>query len=143
MASPFGVEGLTTPLSFIHPDSGVLDAPIGRDPRDRKRMAVFGLAQRPARTGYLVLRRCAGFTYLEASLETGRTHQIRVHLAASGHPLAGDRVYGGPSLPGLDRQFLHAHRLTLRSPSTGRLLEFSSDLPTDLSAVLRDLEQGP
>ncbi len=126
-----------------HPRSkeGVIDVTIGRDPRDRKRMAVHGIAAREARTRYQVLREMPGFSLVEAKLDTGRTHQIRVHCAAIGHPIAGDSVYGGPALPGLHRQFLHAYRLAVRSPRTGEQLTFESDLPPDLNLVLGQLER--
>lgn len=118
---------------------GVIDAPIGRDVRDRKRMATHGAASRAARTSYRVLESLHGFDLVEATLHTGRTHQIRVHFAAVGHPVAGDATYGGPSVPGLARQFLHAYRLAVRSPSTGSRIELQSPLPGDLRRVLRDL----
>jgi len=123
-------------------DSGIIDAPIGRDPRDRKRMAAYGVSGRPAQTSYRVLEYLPGFTLFEAKLHTGRTHQIRVHLAAIGHPLAGDRTYRGAPLPGLRRQFLHAYRLSLDSPTNGRRLEFSSALPADLARVLERLRSA-
>lgn len=119
---------------------GVIDAPIGRDERHRQRMAVHGIAAREARTRYRVLREFPAFSLVEARLDTGRTHQIRVHLAAIGHPVAGDAVYGGGALPGLNRQFLHAYRLTFRVPSTGERLTVSSELPADLQAVLDALD---
>jgi 23S rRNA pseudouridine1911/1915/1917 synthase len=99
-------------------------------------MAVYGVAARPARTSYRSLERLTGFDFLEVTLHTGRTHQIRVHLAALGHPIAGDEVYRGARVPGLSRQFLHAHRLRLRSPSSGEEMEFVSPLPLDLKRVL-------
>lgn len=120
----------------VRPDRGTLEAPIGRDPRDRKRMWVHGIAGRPARTHFEVLEALPGFTLVEARLETGRTHQIRVHFAATGHPLAGDTLYGGARLPGLARQFLHAHALHLLSPAGGHELHFESTLPLDLQSVL-------
>jgi 23S rRNA pseudouridine1911/1915/1917 synthase len=123
----------------LEPKEGTIEAPIGRDLRHRKRMAVHGVGARPARTSYRVLEYLDGFTLLEARLHTGRTHQIRVHLAAVGHPLAGDRSYHGAQLEGLDRQFLHAYRLALHSPSTGRSLEFESPLPPDLEGTLEQL----
>lgn len=122
---------------------GTIEAPIGRDVRDRKRMAVHGAASRPARTSYRVLASLPGFDLVEASLHTGRTHQIRVHLSAIGHSVAGDSTYGGPAVPGLGRQFLHAYRLGLRSPSSGRPLSFESPLPPDLQSVLDTLTPGP
>lgn len=123
----------------VRPTRGVIDAPIGRDQGDRLRMAVFGESSRQARTRYEVLERLPAFTLLHATLETGRTHQIRVHFAALGHPLAGDAVYGGPQVKGLSRQFLHASELTLVSPSTGKELCFTSPLPQDLQDVLHNV----
>ncbi len=127
-----------------HPDPprGVVDAPIGRSPRDRTRMAVAA-AGREARTGYEVLERYrepAEVALLACRLETGRTHQIRVHLAAIGHPVVGDDRYGGArGEPRLDRPFLHAARLAFRHPVTGEALAFESPLPDDLAAVLAAL----
>ena len=117
-------------------DAGVIDRPIGRDPRDRKRMAVVP-GGRPARTHWRVREELAGYTLLQCRLETGRTHQIRVHLQAIGHPIVGDQVYGEQRhAQGLRRQFLHAHLLELQQPTTGQPLAFSSPLPEDLQAVL-------
>jgi 23S rRNA pseudouridine1911/1915/1917 synthase len=99
-------------------------------------MAVSGAASREARTHFEVLELLPRETYLEARLETGRTHQIRAHFAAIGHPLTGDTTYGGAERYDLDRQFLHAHRLAFRHPRTGEPLEFSSPLPEDLAAAL-------
>ena len=121
---------------------GRIEAPIGRDPGHRTRMAVVA-SGREAVTGYRVRERLEGWTLLELDLITGRTHQIRVHLAAIGHPVAGDRVYGtgssrrGPD--GLDRLFLHAWRLELTSPSTGRLIRAEAPLPDELDSVLGSL----
>jgi 23S rRNA pseudouridine1911/1915/1917 synthase len=116
--------------------TGTIDAPIGRAARQRHRMAVSGAASRQARTHFEVLELLAADTYLEARLETGRTHQIRAHFAAIGHPLAGDTTYGGRERHGLRRQFLHAHRLALSHPVDGRRLSFESKLPVDLAAAL-------
>ena len=91
--------------------TGTIDAPIGRAARQRHRMAVAGAGSRQARTHFTVLELLGSETYLEARLETGRTHQIRAHFAAIGHPLSGDTTYGGERRYGLKRQFLHAHRL--------------------------------
>jgi 23S rRNA pseudouridine1911/1915/1917 synthase len=118
---------------------GTIEAPIGRDLHDRTKMATYGAASRSARTSYRVLESLPGFDLVEATLHTGRTHQIRVHFAAAGHPLAGDASYGGPELPRLHRQFLHAYRLEVTSPTTGRVLRFHSPLPGDLAAILGDL----
>ena len=117
--------------------TGTIDAPIGRASRQRHRMAVSGAASREARTHFEVLELLPRETYLEAKLETGRTHQIRAHFAAIGHPLTGDTTYGGAERYGLTRQFLHAHRLAFSHPRTGKPLEFSSPLPDDLAAALQ------
>jgi 23S rRNA pseudouridine1911/1915/1917 synthase len=116
--------------------TGTIDAPIGRSARQRHRMAVSGAASRQARTHFEVLELLPRETYLEARLETGRTHQIRAHFAAIGHPLTGDTTYGGAERYGLVRQFLHAHRLAFRHPRTGEPLELTSPLPPDLAAAL-------
>jgi 23S rRNA pseudouridine1911/1915/1917 synthase len=118
---------------------GRIEAPVGRDPRHRIRMAVVSDG-RPATTGYRVVERFPGWTLLELDLVTGRTHQIRVHLDAIGHPVVGDPLYGtgtsrrGPD--GLRRLFLHAWRLELTSPSTGALLRAEAPLPDALEDVL-------
>jgi len=118
--------------------TGTIDAPIGRAARQRHRMAVAGAASREARTHFTVLELLGAETYLEARLETGRTHQIRAHFAAIGHPLAGDSTYGGEDRHGLGRQFLHAHRLAFEHPASGERLELVSELPADLAAALAD-----
>jgi 23S rRNA pseudouridine1911/1915/1917 synthase len=116
--------------------TGTIDAPIGRASRQRHRMAVSGAASRHARTHFEALELLTAETYLQARLETGRTHQIRAHFAAIGHPLVGDTTYGGESKYGLERQFLHAHRLAFAHPRTGAALSFDSELPADLAAAL-------
>ena len=116
--------------------TGTIDAPIGRASRQRHRMAVSGAASRQARTHFTVLELLPRESYLEAKLETGRTHQIRAHFAAIGHPLTGDATYGGADRYGLRRQFLHAHRLSFEHPRTGERLSFESPLPADLEAAL-------
>jgi 23S rRNA pseudouridine1911/1915/1917 synthase len=116
--------------------TGTIDAPIGRAARHRHRMAVSGAASRQARTHFEVLELLARETYLEARLETGRTHQIRAHFAAIGHPLTGDVTYGGAERYGLRRQFLHAHRLAFEHPRTGERMSFVSELPEDLAQAL-------
>jgi 23S rRNA pseudouridine1911/1915/1917 synthase len=126
-------------------NAGRIEAPIGRDPRQRTRMAVVNDG-RVSVTGYRVRERFPGWTLLELDLVTGRTHQIRVHLEAIGHPVAGDPVYGtgtsrrGPD--GLVRMFLHAWRLELTSPSGGQLIRATAPLPTELEAVLDRLRAG-
>ena len=126
----------------MEPPSGTIDAPIGRDPRNRLRMALVSEANggRAARTHYHTLRYLPSRTLLEAQLETGRTHQIRVHLAALRHPVAGDSVYGRPQAPMPPRQFLHAAHLEFRHPITGEWLTFDSPLPADLAEFLERLE---
>ncbi|HET7088315.1 MAG TPA: RluA family pseudouridine synthase [Anaerolineae bacterium] len=127
----------------LAPRVGIVDAPIARDRVHRRRMAVSADG-RPSRTRYKVIRYLrlaeAAYSFVEAHPETGRTHQIRVHLAWLGHPLVGDTLYGRrkPALP-IGRQFLHAARLTLRLPSTGEERTFESPLPDDLERVLRSL----
>jgi 23S rRNA pseudouridine1911/1915/1917 synthase len=116
--------------------TGTIDAPIGRASRQRHRMAVSGAASRQARTHFEVLELLSAESYAEVRLETGRTHQIRAHFAAIGHPLAGDTTYGGERKYGLERQFLHAHRLAFAHPQSGEQLSFSSELPADLAAAL-------
>jgi 23S rRNA pseudouridine1911/1915/1917 synthase len=124
----------------IKADEGTVDAPIGRHPVDRKRMAVTDKASRHAVTHYRVLARYEGFTHIQCKLETGRTHQIRVHMAYIGHPVAGDPIYGPKKpAPGLQGQCLHARVIGFMHPRTGQYLEFSSDLPAYFTAFLQKL----
>jgi 23S rRNA pseudouridine1911/1915/1917 synthase len=116
--------------------TGTIDAPIGRASRQRHRMAVSGAASRQARTHFEVLELLSAESYLEVRLETGRTHQIRAHFAAIGHPLAGDTTYSGEAKYGLERQFLRAHRLSFAHPQSGERMSFTSELPADLIAAL-------
>jgi 23S rRNA pseudouridine1911/1915/1917 synthase len=116
--------------------TGTIDAPIGRAARARHRMAVSGAASRAARTHFTVRELLARESFLEVRLETGRTHQIRAHLAAIGHPLLGDPTYGGASRYGLERPFLHSHRLAFAHPASGERIEVRSELPTDLRTAL-------
>jgi 23S rRNA pseudouridine1911/1915/1917 synthase len=126
----------------VEPERGLIDAPIGRDPRNRKRMAVIPSRGRQARTEYVVLEHLGDYSLLEVRPQTGRTHQVRVHLAFIGHPVVGDRVYGRRKQSlGLKRQFLHANRLRFSLPSTGREVELVSKLPPDLSMVLTRLRE--
>jgi 23S rRNA pseudouridine1911/1915/1917 synthase len=118
----------------LEPESGIIEADIGRDPRNRKKMAVVAEG-REARTEYRVVKYIGGYTLLEVMPETGRTHQIRVHLAAIGFPVVGDKIYGVESKY-LSRQFLHASRLGFKLPSTGQYIEFESELPEDLEKAL-------
>jgi 23S rRNA pseudouridine1911/1915/1917 synthase len=120
--------------------SGTIEAPIGRDPRMRTRMAVGGAGQREARTHFTLERALASTSLLRLRLETGRTHQIRVHLQAIGHPVCGDPEYGTPGLLGLERQFLHATRLAFEHPVSRERIEVDSPLPADLQAALARAE---
>jgi 23S rRNA pseudouridine1911/1915/1917 synthase len=122
------------------PPQGAIEAPVGRHPRNRKKMAVVA-GGREAETRYRVREVLDGFALLEVEPVTGRTHQVRVHLAAIGHPVVGDGVYGRRS-PLVGRQFLHAWRLAFELPSSGRLVEFESPLPADLRAVLKEILGG-
>ena len=125
-------------------DEGTIDAPIGRHIRDRTRMSLHTTAGKRAVTHFRVLGRAGGFTLVRVQLETGRTHQIRVHFAALGYPVAGDVQYGRRERPpGLERQFLHAARLALPHPEDGRHLSFTSPLPPELSAFLAALGLPP
>ena len=121
---------------------GVIDAPIGRDPRHRQRMALVSEINggREARTRFKVLRELRGRSLLELQLETGRTHQIRVHLASVGHPVVGDIVYGRTQQPLPPRQFLHATHLEFVHPTTGEWLLFDAPLPPDLADFLAQYE---
>ena len=121
----------------LTPEAGIIEAAIGRDPRHRQRMAVVA-GGREARTEYRVVKYIGDYTLLEVMPETGRTHQIRVHLAAIGFPVVGDKIYGVKS-PYLDRQFMHACRLGFSLPSTGKYVEFKSELPPDLEQALKDI----
>jgi len=121
----------------LTPERGIIEAAIGRDPSNRKLMAVV-TGGREARTQYRVIKYIDDYTLLEVTPETGRTHQIRVHLAAIGYPVVGDAVYGVKS-PHLSRQFLHASRLGFKLPSTGEYVEFTSELPPDLERALKEI----
>jgi len=121
----------------LAPENGLIEAPIGRDPDNRKRMAVVAEG-REARTRYQVMKYLGGYTLLEARPETGRTHQIRVHLSAIGYPVVGDPTYGVKS-DYASRQFIHASRLGFRLTSSGEYKEFNSELPPDLARALEDI----
>lgn len=116
--------------------TGTIDAPLGRHRRQRTKRAVKGAGSREARTHFEVIEVLPGDALVHARLETGRTHQIRVHFAAIRHPVAGDPEYGTPGRYGLARQFLHASRLEFTHPRTEERLAYTSELPDDLRAAL-------
>ena len=127
-------------VGTLREDAGTVDAPIGRHPVERKKMAVDRKNGRPAVTHWQVLERYPGHTHIRCRLETGRTHQIRVHMASIGHPLLGDTVYGAKKpVPGLAGQCLHARRLTFRHPRTGERLTVECPLPDYFTQVLARL----
>lgn len=127
---------------IIKADEGTVHAAIGRHPEERKKMAVHVKNGRDAVTHYQVLDRMKGYTYIECTLETGRTHQIRVHMAAIGHPILGDMVYGPKKCPvkGLQGQTLHAMVLGFIHPSSGKYVEFQADLPEYFQELLKRLK---
>jgi 23S rRNA pseudouridine1911/1915/1917 synthase len=137
-------------LALVHgrlsPPEALIDAPIGRDPRSRQRMAVVtdlaeGADARPSQTRFRALRYFDGYTLVECRPRTGRKHQIRVHLAYIGFPIAGDALYGRrKDRSGLDRQFLHARQLVFRRPSDDEEISVEAELPSDLEAVLAGLD---
>ena len=122
-------------------EEGTVDAPIGRHPSDRKKMSINYKNGKDAVTHYRVLKQLRGYSYIQCQLETGRTHQIRVHMANLGHPILGDAVYGPAKCPvsGLIGQTLHAGILGIRHPRTGEYLEFSSPLPDYFQQLLEKL----
>lgn len=127
----------------VKAEEGTVDAPIGRHPVDRKKMSVNHKNGREAVTHYRVLERFKQYTYIECQLETGRTHQIRVHMASIHHPLLGDMVYGPAKCPyKLQGQTLHAAVLGIRHPADGRYMEFEAPLPAYFDELLRKLRQG-
>lgn len=126
----------------VKQESGTVDAPIGRDPKNRQRMAVVYVNSKPAVTHYEALKRYEGFTFMKFRLETGRTHQIRVHMASLGHPLAGDPVYGPKKvITNLNGQCLHAGLIGFVHPTTGEYMEFSSELPPYFTEYLKTLKE--
>lgn len=121
--------------------SGTIEAPIGRDARVRTRMTIGGAHAREARTHFTLERALPGTSLLRLRLDTGRTHQIRVHMRAIGHPVCGDPEYGTAGVLGLTRQFLHAARLAFDHPFTGERVDVRSPLPTDLRDALARAER--
>ncbi|NLO26938.1 MAG: RluA family pseudouridine synthase [Actinobacteria bacterium] len=130
-------------LALVHgsiaAETGTIEAPVGRDPARRKSMTIGGVAAREARTHFRVLERLGDLTLVEARLDTGRTHQIRVHFLAIGHPVVGDPTYARRDTLGLGRQFLHSHHLSFVHPMTGEVVDVESPLPVDLAAALAKL----
>ena len=123
-------------------ERGTVNAPIGRHPVDRKKMSTKSSSGRPAVTHYRVLERFGNYTYIECELETGRTHQIRVHMSSIGHPILGDAVYGPAKCPfNLEGQTLHAKILGIRHPSTGEYTEFDAPLPEYFVSLLNLLRK--
>jgi len=125
---------------YFKDSEGTVDAPIGRHKTDRKKMCVTTENSRNAVTHYSVIKQYGGYAHVRLRLETGRTHQIRVHLSYIGHPVLGDDVYGKP-YKGLEGQCLHARKIGFIHPTTGEYMEFQSDLPDYFTAVLRKLEK--
>ena len=130
-------------LALVHGNfatsTGTIEAPVGRDPQRRQSMTVGGLAARQAITHFSVLERLGDLTLVEARLDTGRTHQIRVHFLAIGHPVVGDPTYARRDPFAVGRQFLHSYRLTFAHPMTGEEVSVESPLPADLAVVLERL----
>lgn len=123
----------------VRENQGIIEAPIGRDRRDRKKMAVIS-GGKPSITGYQVLERFTNYTLVRCRLETGRTHQIRVHMSYLGYPVVGDPLYGPRKNQwGLNKQLLHASLLTIEHPSTGEVMTFESPLPEHFNDILEDL----
>ncbi len=125
---------------YFKETEGTVDAPIGRHKTDRKKMCVTSENSRNAVTHYSVLKQYGGYAHVRLRLETGRTHQIRVHLSYIGHPVLGDDVYGKP-YKGIDGQCLHARKIGFIHPSTGEYMEFTSELPDYFKSVLNKLEK--
>ncbi len=125
-------------------DTGTIHAPIGRHPQDRKKMSIHAKISRDAITHYQVLERFGNYTYIQCQLETGRTHQIRVHMASIGHPILGDEVYGPKKcpFPSLQGQTLHAKTLGIIHPRTGEYLEVNAPLPDYFTKLLRILSEN-
>lgn len=125
----------------VKDDEGEVRLPIARHPVDRKRMAISRTRGKSAHTRYRVLERFSGYTLIEALLITGRTHQIRVHMTALGHPLIGDPVYGSCRRPEIKRQALHAALVSFKHPRSGALMRFTSPLPEDFKLLLTALKK--
>ena len=127
-------------VGAVREQAGTVDAPIARHPTDRKRMTVDRLRGKDARTHYTVLARFPGYTYIQCRLETGRTHQIRVHMSHIGHPLPGDFLYGTEE-PHARRQLLHSYQLSFSHPIIGERMKFTQELPEDMQAYMADSQK--
>ncbi len=136
-AREVGRQYLAIAQGDVRPAEFSVDAPLGRDPQSRIRMAIVA-SGKPARTDVAVLARAVGFSLLRCTLHSGRTHQIRVHVASRGHPLVADAVYGGKPALGLARQALHATRLAFVHPGSGEPLVFEASMPADMTAGWRE-----
>ena len=130
----------TIVVGNLRDDEGTISAPIGRHKTDRKRMAVTTLNSKEAVTHYKVITRYSGFTYVSCVLETGRTHQIRVHMSHIGHPVIGDRIYGARDKLGIEGQCLHSKTVKFIHPKTGREMSFESSLPAYFSEIFKKLK---
>ena len=139
-AHSFTREYEAVACGYFRDTEGTVDAPIGRHKTDRKKMCVTTENSRNAVTHYSVIKQYGGYAHVRLRLETGRTHQIRVHLSYIGHPVLGDDVYGKP-YKGLEGQCLHARRIGFIHPSTGEYMEFTSELPDYFRSVLAKLEK--
>ncbi|MDR3207218.1 MAG: RluA family pseudouridine synthase [Oscillospiraceae bacterium] len=126
----------------LRQSEGTVDRPVGRDPKNRKRMAVVSVGGKPAVTHYAALADLPGATHVECRLETGRTHQIRAHMRWLGHPLLGDKLYGGPDRWRLGGQCLHAKQLALTHPRTGERLTFTAERPPYFEELLARLNEN-
>ena len=130
-----------TPYGNLKKDEGTVDAPIGRNPKDRKKMCVIEKNSKNAVTHYSVITRYKGYTHIKCKLETGRTHQIRVHMAYIGHPVSGDKVYGVKNEKvDFEGQCLHARKIGFIHPKTNEYIEFTSELPDYFKKYLKKLE---
>jgi 23S rRNA pseudouridine1911/1915/1917 synthase len=122
-------------------EKGKIDAPIGRDPNDRKKMAVRKHHSKNAVSRFKIIEEFKNYTLVEVKIETGRTHQIRVHFSYLGHPVVGDKKYGSKNQLGAKRQLLHARKLIISHPETGKRLEFEAELKSDFKDILADLRK--
>ena len=123
-------------IGNLKEDAGTVDAPLGRSPKDRKKMAIDRKDGRRAVTHWTVLGRYPGYTHIQCRLDTGRTHQIRVHMASIGHPLAGDWLYGREDIDLIPRPALHSYHLEMIHPVTGEPLSLTAPIPEDMQKLI-------